>query len=92
MSEQTELILTLLHEVPLFSGLNVEELERLGEEFVMVELPKDEILFQAQEATDGLFVIDSGQVALLGADGKQTEILKHADVIGTEALNYLPAR
>ena len=45
MSEQTELILTLLHEVPLFSGLNVEELERLGEEFVMVELPKDEILF-----------------------------------------------
>ena len=92
MSEQTELILTLLHEVPLFSGLNVEELERLGEEFVMVELPKDEILFQAQEATDGLFVINSGQVALLGADGKQTEILKHADVIGTEALNYLPAR
>lgn len=92
MSEQTELILTLLREVPLFSGLTVEELERLGEEFVMVELPKDEILFQAQEATDGLFVIDSGQVALLGADGKQTEILKHADVIGTEALNYLPAR
>ena len=31
-------------------------------------------------------------MALLGADGKQTEILKHADVIGTEALNYLPAR
>ena len=92
MSEQTEPILTLLREVPLFSGLNVEELERLGEEFVIVELPKDEILFQAQEATDGLFVIDSGQVALLGADGKQTEILKHADVIGTEALNYLPAR
>ena len=92
MSEQTEPIITLLREVPLFSGLNVEELERLGEEFVMVELPKDEILFQAQEATDGLFVINSGQVALLGADGKQTEILKHADVIGTEALNYLPAR
>ena len=92
MSEQTEPIITLLREVPLFSGLNVEELERLGEEFVMVELPKDEILFQAQEATDGLFVIDSGQVALLGADGKQTEILKHAEVIGTEALNYLPAR
>ncbi len=92
MSEQTEPIITLLRVVPLFSGLNVEELERLGEEFVMVELPKDEILFQAQEATDGLFVIDSGQVALLGADGKQTEILKHADVIGTEALNYLPAR
>ena len=92
MSEQTEPIITLLREVPLFSGLNVEELERLGEEFVMVELPKDEILFQAQEATDGLFVINSGQVALLGADGKQTEILKHAEVIGTEALNYLPAR
>ena len=92
MSEQTELILTLLREVPLFSGLTVEELERLGEEFVMVELPKDEILFQAQEATDGFFVIDSGQVALLGADGKQTEILKRAEVIGTEALNYLPAR
>ena len=34
MSEQTEPIITLLREVPLFSGLNVEELERLGEEFV----------------------------------------------------------
>ena len=92
MSEQTEPILTLLREVPLFSGLTVEELERLGEEFVMVELPKDEILFQAQEATDGLFVVDSGQLTLLNEDGKQLEVLKRAEVIGTEALNYLPSR
>jgi len=85
-------MLTLLREVPLFSGLSVEELERLAEEFVMVELPNGETLFRAQEATDGLFVVDSGQVTLLDQDGKQTEILRRAEVIGTEALNYLPTR
>ena len=92
MNEQTQPMLTLLREVPLFSGLSVEELERLAEEFVMVELPNGETLFRAQEATDGLFVVDSGQVALLDQDGKQTEILRRAEVIGTEALNYLPTR
>lgn len=92
MKEQTQLILTLLREVPLFSGLTIEESERLSEEFVLVELPKDETLYQAQEATDGLFVIDSGQLALLDEDGKQLEILKRAEVIGNEALNYLPVR
>lgn len=92
MKEQTQLILTLLREVPLFSGLTIEESERLSEEFVLVELPKDETLYRAQEATDGLFVIDSGQLALLDEDGKQLEILKRAEVIGNEALNYLPVR
>lgn len=89
MNEQSQLILTLLREVPLFSGLTIEELERLSEEFILVELPKDETLYRAQETTDGLFVINSGQLALLDEDGKQLEILKRAEVIGTEALNYL---
>ena len=92
MSEQTQPILSLLHEVPLFSGLTNEQLEQLVEEFVVVELPKGETLYQAQEATDGLFVIDSGQLALLDADGRQTEVLRHAEVGGTEALRYLPVR
>ncbi len=92
MNEETITILPLLCEVPLFSGLTVEELERLSEEFVVVELPKGEKLYEAQEATDGLFVIDSGQLELLDEDGKQLEILKHAEVVGTEALNYLPRR
>ena len=84
MNEQTQNILTLLREVPLFSGLTVEELERLSEEFVLVELPKDEVLYRSQEATDGLFVIDSGQVVLL--DGEEaTRNPEQAEVIGTEA-------
>ena len=69
MNEQTQPILTLLREVPLFSGLTIEELERLSEEFIMVELPKGEMLYQIQEATDGLFVIDTGQLELLDEDG-----------------------
>lgn len=92
MNEQTQTILTLLREVPLFSGLTIEELERLSEEFVLVELPKDETLYLAKEATDGLFVVDTGQIALLNEDGKQLEVLKHAEVIGTEALSYIPNR
>jgi hypothetical protein len=92
MSEQPQAILTLLREVPLFSGLTIEELERLGEEFVMVELPKGETLYRNQESTDGLFVVDTGQLVLLDEEGKQIEVLKRAEVIGTEALNYLPVR
>lgn len=92
MNEQTQTILTLLREVPLFSGLTIEELERLSEEFVLVELPKDETLYLAKEATDGLFVVDTGQIALLNEDGKQLEVLKQAEVIGTEALSYIPNR
>ncbi len=92
MTEQTQTILTLLREVPLFSGLTVEELERLSDAFVMVELPKGETLYGARESTDGLFVIESGQLELLDEDGKQLEVLKHAEVIGTEALHYFPTR
>jgi len=92
MNEQTQIILPLLREVPLFSGLSIEELEGLSEAFVSVELPKGETLYAAREATDGLFVIDSGQLELLDEDGRQLDVLKHAEVIGTEALNYLPIR
>jgi cAMP-binding proteins - catabolite gene activator and regulatory subunit of cAMP-dependent protein kinases len=92
MNEQTQIILPLLREVPLFSGLSIEELEGLSEAFVRVELPKGETLYAAREATDGLFVIDSGQLELLDEDGRQLDVLKHAEVIGTEALNYLPIR
>ena len=92
MTEQTQTILTLLREVPLFSGLTIEELEQLTEEFVMVVLPKDEVLYRVKETTDGLFVIDSGQLALLDEEGKQQDVLKRAEVIGAEALNYLPVR
>ena len=92
MNDQTQTILPLLREVPLFSGLSIEELEGLSEAFVRVELPKGETLYGAREATDGLFVIDSGQLELLDEDGTQLDVLKHAEVIGTEALNYLPIR
>jgi len=92
MNDQTQTILTLLREVALFSGLSIEELEGLSEAFVRVELPKGETLYGAREATDGLFVIDFGQLELLDEDGAQLDVLKHAEVIGTEALNYLPIR
>lgn len=92
MNEQAQPILDLLREVPLFSGLSVEELECLSDAFVLVELPKGETLYRAQEATDGLFVVEAGQFALLDEDGKQLEVLKRAEIIGTEALNYLPTR
>jgi hypothetical protein len=92
MNEQTQTILTLLREVPLFGGLTIEELERPSEEFVMVELPKGEKLYEIRESTDGLFVIESGQLELLDEDGKRLEVLKHADVVGTEALHYFPTR
>lgn len=92
MNEQTQNLLTLLREVPLFSGLSLEEMERLSEEFVMVELPKGENLYQRGEETDGLFVVSSGQIELLDEYGKPLEVLKRAETLGMEALNYVPLR
>ncbi|MGB4323157.1 MAG: cyclic nucleotide-binding domain-containing protein, partial [Anaerolineaceae bacterium] len=89
MNEQTQNLLTLLREVPLFSGLSLEEMERLSEEFVMVELPKGENLYQRGEETDGLFVVSSGQIELLDEYGKPLEVLKRAETLGMEALNYV---
>ncbi len=92
MNEQTQTIQSLLSEVPLFSGLSVEELEQLCDELVLVELPQGETLYRIQETTDGLFVISSGQLELLDESGKQIEVCKRGEVVGTEALNYIAAR
>ena len=92
MNEQTQTIQSLLSEVPLFSGLSVEELEQLCDELVLVELPQGETLYRIQETTDGLFVISSGQLELLDESGKQLEVSKRTEVIGTEALNYIAHR
>lgn len=92
MNEQTQNVLTLLREVPLFSGLSLEEMERLSEDLVMVELPKGENLYQRGEETDGLFVVSSGQIELHDEDGKPLEVLKRAETLGMEALNYVPLR
>ena len=92
MSEQTQTILNLLREVPLFSGVSIEALEGLVDEFVMVELPEGESLYRNEEETDGLFVVDSGQLGLLDGQGRQVEVVRRAEVVGKEALNYLPVR
>ena len=92
MSEQTQTILNLLHEVPLFSGVSIEALEGLADVFVMVELPEGESLYRNEEETDGLFVVDSGQLGLLDGQGRQVEVVRRAEVVGKEALNYLPVR
>lgn len=92
MNEQTQTIQSLLSEVPLFSGLSVEELEQLCDELVLVELTQGETLYCIQETTDGLFVISSGQLELLDESGKQLEVSKRTEVIGTEALNYIAHR
>lgn len=92
MNEQTQTIQSLLSEVPLFSGLSVEELEQLCDELVLVELPQGETLYRVQETTDGLFIISSGQLELLDESGKQLEVSTRTEVIGTEALNYIAHR
>lgn len=92
MNSQTQIILDLLREVPLFGGLSLEESQLLASEFVLVELPEGEIIFGASEPTDGLFVVSQGKIRLLDQSGNPIDTLSHADLIGTEALSYLPER
>lgn len=92
MTDQTQTSLDLLRAVPLFSGLNIEEMTHLAQELVRVELPEGELLYSAGEPTDGLFVVSSGQLQLLDESGSPLEALGYADLIGKEALEYLPLR
>ena len=82
----------LLREVPLFSSLTAQELERLGESLVPIELEEGEWLYQAGEPTTGVYLVESGSLALVEKGSGQQSLCRRAAIVGNEALRNLATR
>ncbi len=81
---------TLLTAVPLFSGLNEEEVRSLQALSKTRSYPKDNVLFLQGDPGDSFYLILSGEVkvAILGADGREyiLSFLKSGDFFGEMSL------
>ena len=64
-----------LSEVPIFSCLNDEELERLDQIAVKKTFPKNTVLLSEGDATDSLYVILSGKIKTIIMDENGKEII-----------------
>ena len=71
----------LLREVPLFSSLTAQELERLGESLVPIELEEGEWLYQAGEPTTGVYLVESGSLALVEKGSGQQSLCRRAAIV-----------
>lgn len=54
-----------IRRIPLFSNLSAQQLERLAQSFEMRQYKADEIIFRQGQASSGLYVLVSGQAALV---------------------------
>jgi len=63
----------LIYQIPLFAGVPREELGKLKGDLKMVELAGGEFLFAEGDAGDRLYIILSGQLAVVKAVGTQEE-------------------
>ena len=80
----------LLKRVPLFEGLNDDELEALSDVALLRVFPKDRVVIMAEEEGDSLFVIHTGQVkvSIVSEDGREVilSILGEGNFFGEMAL------
>jgi CRP/FNR family cyclic AMP-dependent transcriptional regulator len=67
---------SFLHTVPLFEGVQDEILERLVENCRIRRLHKDELLFNQMDPAEGVYIVQSGCIALFLAtpDGRELVI------------------
>ncbi|MGH8747174.1 MAG: Crp/Fnr family transcriptional regulator, partial [Burkholderiales bacterium] len=63
----------LLRNLPLFNGLDENELARIGSEVTQLDLPRATVLFRPGDACSGIHLVVSGHVkiALCTADGAE---------------------
>ena len=62
-----------LHVIPLFSGLDAPDLEKIRAICRLVEVGRKEVLFREGEPVAGIFVLISGRVKIyrLSPDGRE---------------------
>jgi CRP-like cAMP-binding protein len=90
MSGQSEVFVSLLRQVPLFSELSEAELGQIAETAVTLRRPKNQIIFDEGDSADFLLVLTKGRakVVLVG-DGAEEIILNLIEpfrVVGEIAL------
>jgi CRP/FNR family transcriptional regulator/CRP/FNR family cyclic AMP-dependent transcriptional regulator len=80
----------LIRQVPLFSGLNDEDLQSLLSAFTRRKYPKDAVIFFESDPGDAMFMIIGGRVkvTILSDDGREIilSILGDRDFFGEMAL------
>lgn len=69
------LSLVVLRNLPLFSGLEQAELEKLGQVAVRRRATRGEFIVRAGEATDSLFILVSGNAKVTNCDEEGREII-----------------
>ncbi len=77
--------LELLHRIPLFSGLDNHQIERLGQLAEEVDVPAGKVLIRQGDSGGDLMVLSSGQ-ATVERDGGRINTLGPGDVFGEIAL------
>ena len=65
----------LLHQIPIFSCLEDDELDRLGQVAVRKKFPRNTVLLSEGDITDSLYVIISGKVKTIINDENGREII-----------------
>lgn len=79
-----------ISKIPLFEGLNQEDMERIKERVVEKSYPKGAMVFTEGEQTDGLYLISSGLVKVfkLHTDGREKtlDLLKPGQYLGEVSL------
>lgn len=79
-----------LKQVPIFSDLNEESLNRVANSGVLQSFKKDSVILSEEEAGNALFVIASGKVKIVRSDSDDKEvilaILNESDFFGEMAL------
>src|SRR4029079_4119991 len=73
-----------LASLPLFAGLTKRQLRRVAELARITEFEKDEVVIQAGEKGDAVYVILSGQARVLGSP--RARLLRAGDYFGEMAL------
>jgi len=80
----------LLRTVPLFEGLNEDDLEAIARVTIKRSIDKEQVIIRAEEEGDALFIIITGQVkvSIVSEDGREVilSLLGEGDVFGELSL------
>jgi CRP-like cAMP-binding protein len=84
-----------LQAMPIFGGIRKDTLEFLVDASELISIPKDKFFFRENELAESMFVLETGEVAVLKLWNGQQNVLRHlqrGDCFGEMALMDLASR
>ena len=75
MAQPTRVSTTLLHNVPLFAGLNEQQLGVLARAIVRKSVGRNVEIIGAGDPTDSLYIVISGRLKVLMGDEQGREVI-----------------